>query len=170
MQIQGSYTFEYDQQAVWNILMNPDAIAKAIPGVKEMVPLEGETYAWRAIAKIGVASVSGTYSGIIRMTEIEAPDRYRLTAEGEGQQSVINGTALITMQPAQEAGKNGCRVGRRSKSGGQTRQHCPAPDQIGGRVAQSPVFGGLAKQLKAAEKEAKTVPAATSSHSMAGES
>ncbi|NJK81193.1 MAG: carbon monoxide dehydrogenase subunit G [Chloroflexaceae bacterium] len=170
MQIQGSYTFEYDQQAVWNILMNPDAIAKAIPGVKEMVPLEGETYAWRAIAKIGVASVSGTYSGIIRMTEIEAPDRYRLTAEGEGQQSVINGTALITMQPAQEAGKTVVVWDAEASLAGKLASIAQRLIKSAAGLLSRQFFGGLAKQLKAAEKEAKTVPAATSSHSMAGES
>jgi carbon monoxide dehydrogenase subunit G len=49
MEITGSYTFSFDQKAVWDILMNPDAIAKAIPGVQEMIPS-------RAKATAGVPS------------------------------------------------------------------------------------------------------------------
>jgi carbon monoxide dehydrogenase subunit G len=35
--------------------------------------------------------------GNIRMSEQDAPTRYRLTVNGEGQQSIIGGTVLITL-------------------------------------------------------------------------
>lgn len=97
MEISGSYTFDADQETVWSVLMDPNAIANAIPGVKDLVPVENEANTWRAAAKIGVASVSGTYAGVIKMTEIDAPNQYRLTVSGEGQQSIIGGTALLKL-------------------------------------------------------------------------
>lgn len=97
MEISGSYTFDADQETVWSVLMDPSAIANAIPGVKDLVPVENEANTWRAAAKIGVASVSGTYAGVIKMTEIDAPNQYRLTVSGEGQQSIIGGTALLKL-------------------------------------------------------------------------
>ncbi len=97
MEINGIYTFSADQDVVWKLLMDPDAIAKAIPGVQEMIPIEGETNAWRAVAKIGVGAISGAYAGVVRMSDIGPPNRYRLTVSGEGQQSIINGTALLTL-------------------------------------------------------------------------
>lgn len=97
MEITGTYTFNAPQDAVWKVLMDPNAIANALPGVKEMVPLEGETNAWRAIAKLGIATISGTYTGIVRLSEIDAPHQYRLTVNGEGQQSIIGGTAVIKL-------------------------------------------------------------------------
>jgi carbon monoxide dehydrogenase subunit G len=104
MEIIGDFTFNADQETVWRLLMDPQAIAKAIPGVNELVPLDGEFNAWRAVAKIGVAQVSGTYAGIVRMSEVEPPNQYRLAVSGEGQQSVIGGAALIklTYQPEQK--------------------------------------------------------------------
>ncbi len=97
MQLNGSHIFEHPQEKVWSALMDPKVIANAIPGVEELQPIEGESHAWRAEAKIGIAAVSGRYSGIIRMSDIQAPRQYRLTVSGEGQQSIINGTALITL-------------------------------------------------------------------------
>ena len=97
MKLSGDHLFDAPQQAVWDILMDPHAIAQAIPGVDELLPLEGETQAWGANAKISIASVSGRYAGVVRMTEIEAPNQYRLTISGEGQQSIINGAALIKL-------------------------------------------------------------------------
>jgi hypothetical protein len=98
MEITGNFTFSYDQAAVWNILMDPNAIAKAIPGVQEMIPVEGEPNTWRAVAKLNVAAVTGSYTGMVRMSEVESPNQYRLTVSGEGQQSVISGTALIRLE------------------------------------------------------------------------
>ena len=97
MKLNGDHIFDHPQQVVWGILMDPHAIAHAIPGAEELLPLEGEPQAWRANAKISIASVSGRYSGVIRITEIEAPNQYRLTVSGEGQQSIINGSALIKL-------------------------------------------------------------------------
>lgn len=97
MEITGAYTFNADQETVWKLLMDPNAIAKAIPGVQQMIPIEGEVNAWRAVAKIGVGVISGTYTGMVRMSDVEPPNRYQLTVSGEGQQSIINGTALLTL-------------------------------------------------------------------------
>ena len=97
MKLTDTFTFDGDQETVWKLLMDPAVIAKAIPGVDQLVPLEGEINAWRATAKIGIASINGVFSGIVRMSEIEAPTQYRLTVSGEGQQSFIGGTGLLKL-------------------------------------------------------------------------
>jgi uncharacterized protein len=97
MKLSGKYQFDADQQTVWDLLMNPNAIAKALPGVESLAPIEGENLAWRASAKLGVAAISGTFTGIVRMTELQPPSRFRLNVSGEGQQSAIGGFALISL-------------------------------------------------------------------------
>jgi carbon monoxide dehydrogenase subunit G len=99
MKLTDSFTFKADQQAVWDILMDINAIAAALPGVDQMTPIEGESNAWRANVKLGVANISGTYSGTIKMSELTPPTQYRLTVSGEGQASVVNGSALLTLTP-----------------------------------------------------------------------
>jgi hypothetical protein len=98
MELSGEYKFNAKQTDVWNLLMDPDVIAQALPGVDEFVPIEGEADAWNAKAKINVAAVSGRYMGTIRMSELKPPTQYRLTVNGEGQQSIIGGTVLITLR------------------------------------------------------------------------
>ena len=84
--------------------MNPDAIARALPGVDRMIPIEGETNAWRITAKIGIAAISGSYIGIVRMSDITKPDRFRLSMEGEGQGSIIGGSCQIELTADPAAG------------------------------------------------------------------
>jgi uncharacterized protein len=97
MNLSGTYTFQADQETVWTLLMNPDAIARALPGVDEFIPVEGETDAWHAKVKVSVAAVSGSYIGTVRISEQQPPNQYRLTVNGEGQQSIIGGSALIKL-------------------------------------------------------------------------
>lgn len=99
MELTGNYTFEADQQTTWNLLMDTDAIATAMPGVEELIPVEGEDNQWRAEASLKIGAIGGTYTGVVSMSEHDAPSQYRLTVEGEGQASIINGTALIELVP-----------------------------------------------------------------------
>jgi carbon monoxide dehydrogenase subunit G len=148
MELSGTYTFDAQQQAVWDILMSPDAIATAIPGVKEMQPLDGEVNAFHASAKVNVGAVSGTYSGTIRQTDITPPHQFRLTVKGEGQQSVINGTALVNLSFDADNKQTIVTWSAEAHISGKLTS-------IGQRLITSTAgllsrqfFGGLAKQIK----------------------
>lgn len=78
-------------------MTNPKCIVTASPGVEELTPIEGEEDAWWANASISTAMINGTYYGTFRMTERNPIDSYRLTVSGEGQRTILNGTALITL-------------------------------------------------------------------------
>ena len=97
MQIIGEYLFNHNQQTVWNLLMDPQAIAKALPGVQQLVPIDGEIDAWRADAQIDLATVRGHYGGEIRLSEQSPIDSYRLAVKGIGQNSIFNGAALMRL-------------------------------------------------------------------------
>ncbi|MDQ7035960.1 MAG: carbon monoxide dehydrogenase subunit G [Anaerolineae bacterium] len=99
MELTGKYTFEADQQSTWDLLMNTKAIAAAMPGVQELIPVEGAENQWRAEASLKIGAIGGTYTGVISMSEHDEPSKYRLTVEGEGQASIINGTAVIELLP-----------------------------------------------------------------------
>jgi uncharacterized protein len=97
MKIAGTFSFKAGQIAVWDTFMNPDSIAKALPGVERLIPIEGEIDAWRATAKIGIAAVSGTYTGIVRMSDIAPHDHFLLSVDGEGQGSIIGAAVQVAL-------------------------------------------------------------------------
>ncbi|HLY30603.1 MAG TPA: carbon monoxide dehydrogenase subunit G [Ktedonobacterales bacterium] len=149
MNLSGSYTFNADQQTVWGLLINPDAIARALPGVDKLTPIEGETDAWRATAKVGLGPVSGTFSGVVRMTEIQPPTSYRLTVSGEGQQSVISGYAIITLTPGATAGATSLNWTGDATISGKLAGIGQRLIQMAAGTMANQFFQGLAKQLPA---------------------
>ncbi len=148
MKLEGTYLFRETREQVWSTLMDPAAISSAIPGVEEFVPLEGEEYAWRAIAKVSMAAVSGRFAGQVHMSEIQPPTRYRLTVSGEGQGSIISGSVVMRLE---------------EKEGGGTALHWDAEANISGKLARigqrlikaaanmmsKRFFGNLARQIRA---------------------
>ncbi|HUY76488.1 MAG TPA: carbon monoxide dehydrogenase subunit G [Ktedonobacterales bacterium] len=150
MNLSGSYTFNADQQTVWALMTNPDAIAKALPGVDKLDPIEGESNAWRATAKIGISIVSGTFTGTVRMTDLQPPTSYRLNVAGEGQQSVISGFANINLAPAADTAKTTLTWTAEATISGKLagigqRLLTPAANMMANQF-----FQGLAKQLPSA--------------------
>jgi carbon monoxide dehydrogenase subunit G len=151
MEITGSYTFPFDQAAVWNVLMSPNAIAKAIPGVQEMIPVEGESHSWTAVARLNVATVTGSYTGKVHMSEIDAPNQYRLTVSGEGQQSIINGTALIRLEAKPgEKPETIVHWTAQANLAGKLASVAQRLIQVAASLLSRQFFGALAKQLGAA--------------------
>ena len=148
MKLEGTYLFGETREQVWSTLMDPDAISSAIPGVEEFVPLEGEEYAWRVIAKVKMAAVSGRFTGQVQMSEIQPPTSYRLTVSGEGQGSIISGSVVMRLQ---------------EKDGGGTVLNWDAEANISGKLARigqrlikaaanmmsKRFFGNLARQIRA---------------------
>lgn len=148
MNLSGSYRFTEPRERVWATLMNPDAISAAIPGVKEFVPLAGQDFSWQAIARVSMAVVSGRFTGNISMSEIDAPESYRLSISGEGQGSIISGSVFMKLEDAD--------------GGAATTLHWVAEANISGKLARvgqrlikaaagmmsKRFFNGLARQIQ----------------------
>jgi carbon monoxide dehydrogenase subunit G len=161
MDMNGSFVFNLDRQTVWSALMNPDAIAKALPGVKEMIPIEGEDHAWRAIARLDVSAVSGMFSGQVRLSEIDAPNQYRLTVSGEGQQSIISGTALLKLSDGKTPQQTIVTWKAQAHLSGKLEDAAQRLVKVAAGVLGKQFFRGLARQL--GDTSAETLPEVTKS-------
>ncbi len=147
MKLTDSHLFEADQATVWELLMNPDAIAKALPGVKELIPIEGHDLTWQISAKVGLPFLSGNYIGTIQMREVEAPNQYRLAVSGGGQHSEVNGTALVRL--TQQSDSNQTRVSWVAEAtvSGELANISERFIAVGANALSQQFFHELAKQL-----------------------
>ncbi len=97
MKISGSYTFDAPQDDVWALLMDPDAISQAIPGVEKFHAVGENDY--ETHLKIGLGAVSGQYTGRVTLSDIDAPTHYHMKIGGKGQRGFVNGEGTITLEP-----------------------------------------------------------------------
>jgi carbon monoxide dehydrogenase subunit G len=129
--IQGKHKFKAGRQAVWDLLMDADALAAAIPGcrgLKETAP-----GAFEAELNVGVAPVKGEFSGSVKLEDLNPPDDYRMAIDGSGTPGFLRGTAHIRLKA----------------DGDDTHLEVDAEVQIGGVIAGvgQRMLGGIAKLL-----------------------
>jgi carbon monoxide dehydrogenase subunit G len=97
MNIQNSYTFDAAPQAVWDLLIDIDAVAACLPGCESMDAIGDNTY--RAVLTLGIAAITGQYEGTVAMRDLEPPNSYRLVVEGRGKPGFVTGGGAITLTP-----------------------------------------------------------------------
>ena len=96
MHIQNSYTFDAPPKAVWDLLVDIDAVAACLPGCESMEPISENKY--RAVLTMGIAAITGRYEGTVEMRDLDPPNSYRLIVEGRGKPGFVTGGGAISLR------------------------------------------------------------------------
>ena len=70
------------RKAVWEALNNPDVLKASIPGCESLEKLDDDQM--KATAAIKVGPIAARFSGKVQLTDINAPNSYRISGEGQG--------------------------------------------------------------------------------------
>jgi len=132
MTMMGEIQLAAARELVWAKLNDPDVLKSCIPGCEELERTEDGGF--RAVAKIKVGPVSARFKGKVVLSDLDPPNGYRISGEGEG------GVAGFA--------KGGATVALADKDGG-TLLNYNVEAQIGGKLAQlgQRLINGTAKKL-----------------------
>jgi carbon monoxide dehydrogenase subunit G len=97
MDITGTYEFAAPPARVWELLMDPAAIASCIPGCESLEPVGENRY--RARLAVAMAAITGTYDGTVELTDVVPNQSYKLVVEGQGRPGFVKGSATIALRP-----------------------------------------------------------------------
>ena len=104
MKLQGQYTLPAPQEKVWSALLNPDVLARTLPGCESLEPIGPDEY--RMKMKLAISSVQGLFEGKVRLEDQQPPSGYRLQVEGRGKVGFVNGGGTFRLEPnADNAGE-----------------------------------------------------------------
>ena len=95
MEITGSYSIAAPRERVWNLMLDPAAIASCIPGCEQLEP-DGENR-YRARITLGISAIVGTYDGVVVISDKVEPESYKLSVEGQGKPGFVKGDAAISL-------------------------------------------------------------------------
>lgn len=95
MLLSGTFIFNAPQAAVWQALMDIEAI-KAASGVHQLQPIH-QARTWRATISFTLLFVRNTSHYLVHMSEVDPPHSYRLSVRGEGRHSLLSGSAVIRL-------------------------------------------------------------------------
>ena len=117
MNIEGTYTFAAPRDIVWPMMLDPEVLAKAMPGCEKLEQTDENSY--DGILNIRVGPVQGRFSGGVVLSDINAPEAYTLTLKGNGAPGFVNGTGSMNIVDEGDS----CTI------------HYTSDAQVGGRLA-----------------------------------
>jgi carbon monoxide dehydrogenase subunit G len=153
MEFTGEYRIPASRETVWAALNDPDMLKACIPGCEDLEKKSHTEFLARVVTRIG--PVSARFSGRVSLSELDPPNGYRISGEGQG------GAAGFA--------KGGAQVQLTGDGPGTTVLTYVADAQVGGKLAQigSRLIAGTAQKLAdqffaclSARIEAQGMPAA----------
>jgi carbon monoxide dehydrogenase subunit G len=134
MDLTGDYHIGAPRDAVWAALNDPEVLKACIPGCEELNKTSDTEFVAKVVAKIG--PVKASFGGKVTLSEIDAPNGYTISGEGQGGAAgFAKGGAKVRLEAVEE--------------GRATILHYAADAQIGGKLAQigSRLVEGSARKL-----------------------
>ncbi len=132
MKVSGTYTLDATREQVWDALNNVDVLARVVPGCERLDQLSPTEF--EGLVKIGIQSIRGSYSGKIRLEDVQHPSHYKLIAHGSSANAVVDGSGTVDLAEV---------------DGGRTLLTYAGDAQIGGMLASvgQRLIEGAARQL-----------------------
>lgn len=118
MELNATYSFDAPAEQVWNLLMDPDAVGRCLPGSKGLREVGPDRY--EVELGVAVAAIAGNFTGTVAVEEKNAPHSYKLAVDGTGRQGFVKAIARISLQP----------------DGNRTQVHVAAQADVGGMIAR----------------------------------
>lgn len=132
MEMSGEYKINASREKVWAGLNDPEILKKSIPGCEEIDQTSDTSFTAKVTAKVG--PVKAKFAGAVELTDIDAPNGYRISGEGKG------GAAGFA--------KGGANV-QLTEDGDGTLLKYEVDAQVGGKLAQlgARLIDGTAKKM-----------------------
>lgn len=133
MKMIGEVMLPADRQTVWGKLNDSEVLKACIPGCQSLEKM-GEN-GFMATVKIKVGPVSATFKGAVTLSDLDPPNTYRISGQGEGGVAgFAKGGALVTLSKAAACG---------------TKLTYDVEANVGGKLAQlgGRLIDGVAKKM-----------------------
>ncbi len=132
MDMTGERRIPAPRQTVWEALNDPEVLKVSIPGCESLEKLGDDQM--RATAAVKVGPISARFTGKVQLTDIDPPNGYRISGEGQG------GAAGFA--------KGGANVAL-TDDGADTLLRYQVNAQVGGKLAQlgARLIDATAKQM-----------------------
>jgi len=165
MEMSGEYRIPAPRETVWAALNDPQVLRDTIPGAESVDKTADDEF--EAVAKAKVGPVSARFKGKVKLTDIDPPNGYTISGEGNGGAAGFakgsaqvrltddNGVTVLSYKVNAQIGGKLAQIGQRfidstaskladeffgnfSKALGGSKVELPTQDELDDSLAKSP--------------------------------
>ncbi len=144
MKIEGQHTFDAPREAVWNAVMDPEVIARTIPGCDNLEQVGDAEF--KGAMKIKVGPVQGDFQGHVTLYDLNPYESYRLKLKGQGPSGFVDGDGLLTL--TEDEGKTVLAYDIDAKVGGRIASVGQRLVESSAKVVSRQALEGLEGQIQ----------------------
>lgn len=97
MKVAGSYTLPVARERAYELLQDPEILARCMPGTERLSRTGPDEYEMKM--KMVISAVQGLFAGKIRIADQNPPQQFRLIVEGSGKVGFMKGEGMLTLVP-----------------------------------------------------------------------
>ncbi len=89
VELKGSYTFDAPREVIWQALMDPEVLAKVLPGVQKLEKVSDTEFV--GVMDVRVGPVQGKFNGKVVLSDLQEPEKFHMDVDGRGAAGFIRG-------------------------------------------------------------------------------
>jgi carbon monoxide dehydrogenase subunit G len=97
VKIAGTYAIPVPPERAYQMLQDPEVLAKSMPGCDELTPVDPDEYAMKL--KMAISSIQGLFAGKVKVEDKNPPTSFKLVVEGTGKVGFMKGSGVLTFTP-----------------------------------------------------------------------
>jgi carbon monoxide dehydrogenase subunit G len=119
MLLEGEYTFNGPRETVWDLLLDPEVLVKALPGAKRLEKTGEDRY--EGVMRVGVGPVTAAeWTATVTIEHKQPVESYAMSVDAKGTLGFARGAGTVRLE---------------EQDAGTTRMIYRAELQIGGKIA-----------------------------------
>ena len=149
MKVQGTASLPAKREQVWDLLNDPNRLAKCLPGAERLEPDGPDRY--KVAMKFGIAAFSGKFQGSVELAEKKPPESLKMRVEGRGVPGFMKGEGTISLR--EKSGVTEVKYEGEAQVGGVIASVGQRMIEAASKKIMQQFFDAAAAELKAAPKK-----------------
>ena len=100
MILNGKHTLPASPKVIWDLMMNPEVLARITPGITRLEPAGDDIF--KTIAEIKVGPVGGAFTGTLKVADKKEPESFALVVQQNSRIGNAQAVMNMMLEPAED--------------------------------------------------------------------